>query len=119
MKGAILTLSTDIGRHAQDVNYTELIRAFVTVDRVTAPHTLRVHIRSNSYREQCHATIERWDGTGWRFVHGIDTGAMETPDKLCYANEGKPDPRKLAYHFEADRNVLLDRALSVIKERES
>lgn len=102
-------IARNISKGQQDVRFTEVLRL--------GDHTLRIDIRSDSYREQCHARIDRWDGTRWQRVHDILPGSMQTANGLVY----KPLFRDAAVgsltgveSFQADADELLRVALDVI-----
>lgn len=70
-------------------------------------HKMRLKIRSNAYRFQCSAKIERHDGAQWHELARIEPMAMETPHGLVY---GKRTRGELMRAFDADRETLLDQA---------
>ena len=47
-------------------------------------HKLRVKIRSDSYIFQCSAVIEIFTDNGWKNLHSIHYGIMNTPKGLYY-----------------------------------
>jgi hypothetical protein len=72
-------------------------------------HTIRLRLRSDSYREQCYAIAERWDGAAWREVWSIAPAAMATPKGLAYVHE-----RDRAEIFTGDILALLARVAEVL-----
>lgn len=77
----------------------------------TGSTKLRLSIRSDSYRDQCYARIERWDGTKWQGVFSITPAAMRTDKGLVYLpNRGGVAKR----HFEADITTLIDTAKHIL-----
>lgn len=70
---------------------------------------VRIRIRSNHYKEQCHAIAEVWTEVGWREVWSLDTGAMQTPEGLVYKRED------VAASFDDDRATLLAATEAVLK----
>lgn len=98
------TLTSELAEGQQDVNYTQLIE-------LGKVHKLRLAIRSNAYKFQCSAKVERWDGNRWQQVARIDPMAMETPEGLCY---GRRSRGELLQAFEADRETLLDQAQLIL-----
>ena len=93
-------IKIEVAKSGQNVNYCEVLD-FGT-------RRIRIHIRSNSYQEQCHAKIEVWNDE-WKFVDSIDPGAMQTPKDLYLARE-KPNREP----FQSDRNELFRVAQAVL-----
>ena len=98
------TLTTELAEGQQDVNYTQLLQ-------LGKVHKLRLQIRSNAYKFQCSAKVERWDGNRWQQVARIDPMAMATPEKLCYHRGSRGELLKA---FEHDRETLLDQAQMIL-----
>lgn len=72
---------------------------------------LRIKIKSDSYKFQSFARIERWDGTQWQEVASLHYGAMKTEAGLCYKpNQSGRDFR----NFEADYDELLKQAKAIL-----
>ena len=90
------TVSNTIRPNGQDMMYRELIKS--------GHHRIRITIRSNSYKEQCYAGIERWDGNQWQQVWWLDGGECATKAGL-YVHRDRPVD--LGHFFEDDRNELL------------
>lgn len=99
-----------IAKRQQDVTYVELLQ-FEQAHR-SAVQKIRIQLRSDSYRDQCHAWLERWDGAQWQEVVSLDAYAMETPEGLIYKRLG--DSALLA-SFGADRDTLLAMAREVLR----
>jgi hypothetical protein len=93
-------IKVEVAKSGQNVNYCEVLDF--------GKRRIRIHIRSNSYQDQCHAKVEVWNDE-WKFVDSIDPGVMQTPKGLYSARE-KPvrDP------FLADRDELLRVAQAVL-----
>ena len=66
-------------------------------------HKLRVKIRSESYMFQCLAYIEIFTDNGWKNLHSIHYGIMNTPKGLYY----KPGLEGLLPYFSEDVETLL------------
>jgi hypothetical protein len=77
----------------------------------TGPHKMKIDIRSNPYKFQCHAFIDLWNGYEWKRVFSIDPGAMKTPEGLVYLPNRTGISMK---HFVADNNRLLAVAASIL-----
>lgn len=93
------TLDTTISKGTQSVQYNELITVGGSVK-----HMIMLTIKSDSYRDQCVALAERWDGAKWQRVIDIPTSAMKTEISLVYL----PNSTGMnAQHFTTDRNELL------------
>ena len=75
-------------------------------------HKIRIKIKSDSYKFQSFAKVEKWDGDKWREVHSIHHGSMTTPAGLdsWARREGLAES-----HFKADRKELLRVAVAVIR----
>lgn len=94
----------------QAAHYAEIVR-LETSGGVT--HTLRIQIKSDAYRAQCSATIERHDGDQWRGLYAIHAGAMSTRDGLADLLRHAADKDR-APAFEVDRGRLLERARQIL-----
>ena len=93
-------ISLNIGKGQQDVNYTEVLEV--------AGSKLRIQIRSDSYEQQCHSRIGRWNGEEWKHLHSLVT--RKTPNGLAYHPQGGTNEK----HFKADREELLRVAKEVL-----
>lgn len=93
--------SSIISKDDQNVILTELYRT-------TELHRLRVRIRSNSYKFQCFAIVEKWDGDKWQEVWHIEPSSMETREGLCYRQHSTKD-------FTADVYTLLTHVSMVLR----
>jgi hypothetical protein len=94
-------VSSDFAKGQQDVELLELYSQGRT--------RLRVRIRSNAYKAQCHAVIERWDGDEWQEVWRLNPMMMETKEGLCYAVHASTKD------FTADTYTLLLQASRVLR----
>jgi hypothetical protein len=74
-------------------------------------HTIRLRLRSDSYRVQCYAIAERWDGDAWREVWSIAPAAMATPEGVAYLR----DDRDRVDAFTGDILALLARVAEVLR----
>ena len=110
-------IKREIAKSSQNVNYQEILRVGVKDGDLWQSHSkIRISIRSNAYRFQCHARISLWTGEEWKRIDHIDPGAMETQDGM-YASwrDMKPyDEDAKAGLFKKDRDALLRVALEVI-----
>lgn len=100
-----------IARRHQDVTYVELLQ--FEQSHSSAVQKIRIQLRSDSYREQCHAYLERWDGAKWQEVVALDSYAMQTADKLVHKHRG--DDAALRAEFTADLDTLLAMAREVLR----
>lgn len=75
-------------------------------------HRFRIQIRSNSYKDQCWAMIERHDGSRWQELWSLHSSAMATEVGLHYRDTGIA-----ATNFRIDRSTLLARALDILQVR--
>jgi hypothetical protein len=101
-------MTDSITTRVEKVN-TQKVR-FVETMQITCKwvrHTCRVTIESDSYRDQCSARIERWDGKQWRAVDTIAAGSMRTKKGLVYESHMLTD-------FKADRDTLVRLAEDVL-----
>jgi hypothetical protein len=74
---------------------------------------LRVQVKSDSYRSQCFAMVECWDGAQWQHVHSIPCSEMTTEKGLIYRSTNNlPTHRETL--FAADRDELLRVAALII-----
>jgi hypothetical protein len=98
-KPKIIVIDKSISTDSQDVRYYEII----SIDG----KKLKMEIRSNSFKHQCHAYVYSLEDTGsgikWNIVHSIAATVMKTPEKLCYKS-GVTDYEN---YFTADRNDLV------------
>lgn len=101
-------ISKDVARGDQDVIYTEVAKTKDDLPRV--PSKLKICIRSDSYRNQCHADIWLWSGFEWKLIHNIHYSKMQTPDKLYYDRQDGTNER----NFRADRDELLKVAEQIL-----
>jgi len=90
----VTTISKEVYNDQNSVWYTEVVS--LLIDR--KKHKLRIKIRSDFYREQCFARVERWSGSVWSKVHSILD--MKTKQSLLGLNKG-------AGAFKADRDELI------------
>lgn len=68
---------------------------------------LRIDIKSDAYRSQSHARIERWDGAQWQTVWSIAPDAMATREGLYVRQFADAD-------FVTDRCALLNHAAVIL-----
>lgn len=68
---------------------------------------LRIDIKSDAYRAQSHARIERWDGEQWQLVWSIAPDAMATREGLYVRTFSDAD-------FTADRATLIKHAAVIL-----
>lgn len=73
---------------------------------------LRIDIKSDAYRAQCHATVDRWDGNQWQLVWSVKPEAMATREGLYVARN------VTAAEFSADRANLLKHAAVILGRSE-
>lgn len=97
---------SDFSQLGQHADLTEL---WTIVDATDARHTVRLRLRSDSYRDQCYAIAERWDGAKWQPVYTIAPAGMATPEGLAYAR-----PSATALSFRLDVEALLDAVRLVV-----
>jgi len=94
----------------QSVTFEQLLEVALSRDGQRDTHKLRLRIKSDAYRAQSHARIERWDGAEWKEVAHLAPGIMATKEGLIYGIRGEiPDA-----WFEQDRAALLDRAVCTL-----
>lgn len=108
----------------QDVIYLELLRLAANPEPTTLPvHRLRIKIRSNAYRDQGYARIERWNGDAWQELYTLDGGTMQTePGLYVKRNKSERAPTlatETIWHvaagtFKADRDTLVARAAEIL-----
>lgn len=92
----------EISKGGQNARYQEMVTA-ENGDR------LRVAIKTDTYKFQGYARVERWDGQKWHEVWHLDPLKMQTEDNLAYV------PRDLThYDFKLDRDRLLHLAAAVL-----
>jgi len=96
------TLFQQVSKNRQSYDYVELVKFGI--------HKLRIQIRSDSYKEQCYAWLERFDGTKWQHLHSIPFSEMNTPPGLVYL----PEEKRSEKNFLADRTLLLSVAKLII-----
>lgn len=101
------TIDVTISKRGQDVLFVELLE--LAGAQSAREHRLRVKIESDSYRDQCWARIERWNGETWHEIWSIDSGAMKTERGLAYASVPAS-----AGDFKDDRDLLVQRAIEVL-----
>lgn len=94
------TISEEIHKGRQDVNFTEVLVLNHNDRSGGAEHKLKISICSDSYKEQCHARVSRWDGTQWQLLHKIRS--MATKPELAYV-----PATTTSDDFKADRKELL------------
>lgn len=105
-------ISVECVKGSQDVIYHEVLEGSTT-DVPAKPVALRIFIRSDTYKLQGSARLERWDGTQWHEVHHIEPRVMRTDNNLCY----RAGPVS-GEDFREDREILLmvsDRILRLRK----
>ena len=91
------TLDTKMSPGTQSISYVELL-ADATGQK------LRVSIKSDAYKAQSSAKIERWDGNLWQNVASVPFGLMKTKEGLYYLpNKGG----LIQTNFFEDRNELV------------
>jgi hypothetical protein len=88
------TISKEVAEGSQDVRYTEVMSLLIGRKK----HKLRVRIRSDFYKEQCFAYVERWSGAAWSKVHSLLD--LKTRRGLHGLNKG-------AAAFKTDRDELV------------
>ncbi len=104
MKAELIRKSINTG--TQSLSYEELYRE--------NGHTLKIDIKSDSYRFQCHAYIWEWSdatdnrGPAWTIVDTIHFSNMKTPKGLQH--QSNPSFRL----FELDTTILKDTARLIL-----
>ena len=102
-------ISKAISQGSQSVEYVEILDLPSVYQDQSAK--LRIKIKSDSYKFQSFARVEKWDGDKWREVHSIHHGIMLTPTGLS----SRPRGEGLAFsHFRADRKELLRVAKGIV-----
>ena len=97
-------ISSTLTKHGQSAILHDVIKT-------AAGDKLQIHIKSDSYADQSHAYIDRWDGAKWQRVFYIEPIAMQTPTSLAY----RQGPLTLP-PFMTDYQNLLNTALAIIGE---
>ena len=92
----VTTISAELYKGSQSLTLTEVVSLLINSKK----HKLRVTIKSDSYRQQCYARVDRWTGSTWNKVHHVLD--MKTKEGLSHK---RPTPG--ADSFEADRRELL------------
>ena len=101
-------ISKAISEGSQSVEYVEILDLPSVYQDQSAK--LRIKIKSDSYKFQSFARVEKWDGDKWREVHSIHHGSMTTPAGLISRLKGHKDET----HFKADRKELLRVAKGIV-----
>lgn len=96
------TLSTQVTTGRQSVSLQELVQM--------GEHKLRVQVRSDTYKFQNVARVDRWDGRMWQLVWAIPAEATATQEGLVYHREGTMTRAA----FAADVKALLDQAKTIL-----
>ena len=86
------TITKEVATRGQTVVYQEILR----IKGVP----VRVEIKSDAYKEQSLARIERWDGTQWQHVHHLNDRSTKVG---LYVHSDRHDEA----HFKADRDKLV------------
>ena len=94
------SISVDIGEPGQSARLVEVLK----LDE----HVVRIDIRSDSYVENSHARIERFDGAKWETVHFILPQSMKT-ERGGYS----PKAGRFEY-FAVDRERLIKVARQIL-----
>jgi hypothetical protein len=104
-----------LSKGSQSLYYRELLELSHPDVAHHSAHKLRIEIESNSYDFQCHAWIQRWDGSQWHELEHIHHGNMGTPAKLYYkcGKERDVAPTMREY-FESDRDELIEAATAIL-----
>jgi hypothetical protein len=102
----VLDRKVEAHRSNTDVMVTELAQQ--------GEHKLRIVMRSNSYKQNMWARIERFDGTKWHTLYSIAGDAMKTREGLYYhvkqpAQGSDASPVNIA-DFAEDYSALRNRA---------
>jgi hypothetical protein len=100
-------LAKSVAKSDQNVNYSETLKHDKTGIKV------RLSIRSNPYRFQCHARAEVWSPVtlSWNEAVSLDSGAMKTEVGLYIVAPGRVvDGRD----FLVDRNELLNQLKAIL-----
>jgi hypothetical protein len=71
-------------------------------------HKIRLTVISNSYKEQCVARADRFDGAKWQTLVLLANGEITTSPGLCYRNDRERSA------FIADINELAKRVETVL-----
>ncbi len=101
-------LARDMSKGGQSAHLVDLVALTIAKGSSRAHHRLRVRIKSDAYKGQSSAVVERWDEGAWQEVWRLTPAAMATAEGLCYV-------RALGIEaFELDRTLLLDRAAAVL-----
>ncbi len=107
-KMAVKTLDLEFSVGRQDVICTVLAQM--------GEHKLRLRLRSDSYKFQCHAyaeVLQKADGIKWERLVSIDHSNMATPEGLCYNIEMqriRGEATSLQIQDAVGRHFMLDRA---------
>ncbi len=104
------SLHVSIGKSNQDVHYVEILS--MPAVETSHDHRLRVRIRSNAYKFQSHALIERWSGEAWHEVYTLTPGTMQTREGLYLVEVADRERPPL---FQADRDQLIARASEILQ----
>lgn len=110
------TLNIHVENHSQTVRYLELLQ----LDQ----HKLRLTVNANTYRDQSFAVIERWSGSEWKLIYGLNGGSMATEVEAMYCREEFSRARlredqstNIRHQFRIDRATLMARAAEVLALR--
>lgn len=105
------TDETSITKDRQDLNYFEALTYGTNPDLVVFAK-FRIKIKSNAYRMQSWAYMQRWDGKRWREVATLSPGEMQT-QKGLYQHKHASDA-DCYLEFTQDRDHLIERTTTVI-----
>jgi len=100
MKRAVKTIDKQCCKGGQSMNYTEVV--------ILGECRVRIDIRSDSYKEQCHARCQLWSSGKWQLIHNIFPALMQTPSELTYKRAATESD------FMKDRTQLLNVAEQVL-----
>ena len=101
------TLFQQVSTGTQSLDYTEIVElAIKTRSGSFRDHRLQIRVKSDGYKQQCYAIVERWDGNQWQSMHSIPWSAMSTPSKLVYQPKQLGENVQVGF-FKLDRDELL------------
>lgn len=117
------SISKQLVKGTQSLIYQESANAVQTISgsfngSVTHKETLykvRISIKSDAYKNQCHATIEVWhaESLSWNSLSDIHFDKMSTSEGLLFGF-GNKTADELFRSFQTDRNKLVKDALRVL-----
>lgn len=76
-----------------------------------------VDIVRDSYINQSHCKINRWNGEKWNFAISLHFSQMLISNDLIHCNEKKVNHEKLRKAFELDVGILIEKFESVFQGR--